>query len=119
MNPFCMKTYQSLIRIIFYYVAFMLVIIGSLVFIQDWSGGAWMLGAGLILAVLMLALAERPGRDLLVVLRVLLIVTAGGALLFGTLFSVQNWQGGALMLGIGIPLSLILFFDVRVTKKVF
>jgi len=55
----------------------------------------------------------------LALIRVILFCTAFGFLIIGGLFYIQNWEGGKLMLGIGLVLSAIVLIDIFRTKKVF
>ncbi len=52
-------------------------------------------------------------------IRVLLVFVTFTFLLNGVLFFMQNWQGGSMMLGIGLLFLMIILTDVFITKKVF
>ncbi|WP_221394644.1 hypothetical protein [Dyadobacter sp. NIV53] len=55
----------------------------------------------------------------LALIRVVLFCVTLTLLVIGGLFIMQNWEGGKLMLGIGVTLSAIILIDLLRTKKVF
>ncbi|TDE13618.1 hypothetical protein [Dyadobacter psychrotolerans] len=113
-----MKTYLTLIRIIFFFAAFALIVVGSLFFIQHWNGGRLMMGAGLVLMLGAFVQFPHSEKSSMTILRILLTTTALSTLLIGTLFFIQNW-GSVALLGIGVLLSVLILFDKLVSKKVF
>lgn len=51
-------------------------------------------------------------------IRVVLFCVTLALFVIGGLFFIQNWEGGKLMLGIGVALSAIILIDLLRTKKV-
>lgn len=71
-----MKITLTIVRIILFFVAFELIILGSLSVIQHWSHGRLILCAGLLLATIMFVEARNRQKIFRIITQVLLVVTA-------------------------------------------